>query len=71
MLLLAVGPGGLQWADAAHTDWREPMSTVSFVERLELRKIQKIDVSDAVYSNLHVRTNHPTATHPNQVLSPI
>lgn len=64
MLLLVVGPGCLQWADVVHTDWREPMSIVSFVERLELKKMQKTDVTDAVYLNLHVHINHPTTNHP-------
>lgn len=38
--MLLVGPCP-RWAEAGHTDWREPMSTVSFVERLDLREKQK------------------------------
>lgn len=38
-----LSPGGPRWPGAAHTDWREPVSTVSFVERLELGTTQDMD----------------------------
>lgn len=33
--MVVVGPGCPLFSVAVHTDWREPMSIVSFVERLE------------------------------------
>lgn len=45
-----VGPGSPLFRDVAAIDWREPMSTVNFVERLDLRRMQKIDLKDLFFS---------------------